>query len=144
MVTGKDSACICIVSLNNIHRTEVLYYYYYYYYLIIIIIIEYLCAGYLQLYAKNKQYFWGTRCCSYSVVTTYSYDICDAIYHNKCFVLYISTFWSMCAVPNMAAVSSSLMLHFPGMLLRYFIIIIHLYAGNLQLYIWNKPCSCKR
>jgi hypothetical protein len=52
----------------------------------------------------------------------------------------------MCAVPNMAAVNISLMLRFPGMLLRYIIIIIiiHLYAGNLQLYIWNKPGSCKR
>jgi len=86
MATGKDSARTCTVSLNNMHRTEVLII------IIIIIIIEYLCAGYLQLYAKNKQCFWGTQCCSYSVVTIYSYDIWDAIYHDKSFVLYISTF----------------------------------------------------
>ena len=76
------------------------------------------------------------------------YDIiCNAIYHDKRFVLYISTLWSACGVPHMAVFSSSLMLCCPGMLLRYFlfiIIIIHLYSGNLQLYIWNKPLFFKR
>ena len=35
--------------------------------------------------------------------------------------LYISTFRSMCAVPNMAVFCSSLISCFPGMLLRYFL-----------------------
>jgi len=34
----------------------------------------------------------------------------------------INTFRSMCAVPSMAVVCSSLMLCFPGLLLRYFLI----------------------
>ena len=34
---------------------------------------------------------------------------------------YISTFWSMCAVPNMAVFWSSLTSYFPGMLLTYFL-----------------------
>ena len=34
---------------------------------------------------------------------------------------YISTFWSMCAVPNMAVFCSSLTSWFPGMLLTYFV-----------------------
>ena len=34
---------------------------------------------------------------------------------------YISTFWSMCAVPNMAVFCSSLTSCFPGMLLTYFL-----------------------
>ena len=34
---------------------------------------------------------------------------------------YISTFRSMCAVPNMAVFCSSLTSHFPGMLLTYFL-----------------------
>ena len=37
---------------------------------------------------------------------------------------YISTFQSMCAVPNMAVFCSSLTLWFPDMLLRFIIIII--------------------
>ena len=37
---------------------------------------------------------------------------------------YISTFRSMCAVPNMAVFCSSFTSCFPGMLLMYFIIII--------------------
>jgi hypothetical protein len=38
--------------------------------------------------------------------------------------IYISTFRSMCAVPNMAVFCSSLISCFLGMLLRYFVIII--------------------
>ena len=34
---------------------------------------------------------------------------------------YISTFRRTCAVPNMAAVCSSLILFFPGMMLRYYL-----------------------
>jgi len=34
---------------------------------------------------------------------------------------YISTIWSMCAVPNMAVFCSSLTSYFPGMLLMYFL-----------------------
>ena len=34
---------------------------------------------------------------------------------------YISTFWSMCAVPNMAVFCSSLTSWIPGTLLRYFL-----------------------
>jgi len=34
---------------------------------------------------------------------------------------YISTFRSMCAVPNMAVFCSSLISRFPGMLLKYFL-----------------------
>ena len=37
------------------------------------------------------------------------------------FYFYISTFQSMCAVPNMAAFCRSLTSYFPGMLLAYFL-----------------------
>jgi len=37
------------------------------------------------------------------------------------FYLYISTFWSMCAVPSMAVFCSSLTSCFPCMLLTYFL-----------------------
>jgi hypothetical protein len=60
---------------------------------------------------------------------------------------YISTFRSMCAVPNMAVFCSSLTSWFPGMVLTYFlnyfeiiiIIIIcnHIYAVYLQVYNWD-------
>ena len=35
--------------------------------------------------------------------------------------LYISTFWSVCALPNMAVFRSSLTSYFPGILLMYFL-----------------------
>jgi hypothetical protein len=38
----------------------------------------------------------------------------------KVLYFYINTFQSMCAVPNMAAFRSYLILCFPGMLLTYF------------------------
>ena len=38
--------------------------------------------------------------------------------------LYVSTFWSMCAVPNMAVFCSSLTSWFPVMLLNYFLFFI--------------------
>ena len=48
------------------------------------------------------------------------HDTCNAISHDKRFVLYTSTFRSQYAEPNVA-VSSSLLLCFPAKLLRYFL-----------------------
>ena len=42
-------------------------------------------------------------------------------YYSWCLYFYISTFRSMCAVPNMAVFCSSLTSCFPGMLLMYFL-----------------------
>ena len=39
--------------------------------IIIIIIRHRLYVGYLQLHTRNIPCFWGTQCCSYSVVTVY-------------------------------------------------------------------------
>jgi len=55
--------------------------------------------------------------------------------------LYVSTFRSMCAVPNMAVFCSSLTLWFPGVLLTYFLndfIIIII----IIIIIWFSP-SCE-
>ena len=53
---------------------------------------------------------------------------------------YISTFRSMCAVPNMAVFCSALASCFPGMLLTYFlnviIIIIIIAAIAVDMYRW--------
>ena len=77
-----------------------------------------LYAWYLQFYTWNKPCLWGIQCCSYSAITIYG--TCNAI-SNMIYVLYFyfSTSYSMCAVPNMAVLCSSLILCFPGMLLRY-------------------------
>jgi len=57
------------------------------------------------------------NCCSCSVVTIYvTYNF---ISHVERFVLHISSFRSMSAVPNMAVFCSSLISCFPDMLLRY-------------------------
>jgi hypothetical protein len=53
--------------------------------IIIIIIIYHLYAWHLKLYIWNKPCFWGTWCCSYSVVTIYG--TCNSLFHDKCFVL---------------------------------------------------------
>ena len=53
---------------------------------------------------------------------------------------YISTFRSMCAVPNMAVFCSSLTSCFPGMLLTYFLLLLLLletFAVYLLLPAWN-------
>jgi hypothetical protein len=62
------------------------------------------------------------------------YGMCIAISQNKCFVLHVTTFRTVCAVPhiiilfqfnssvpNMADVSGSSILCCPGMSLRYYV-----------------------
>jgi hypothetical protein len=49
------------------------------------------------------------------------YDTCNVTSHSKRFVLQPITFRSMCAVPNLAVFSGSLMLCSPGTLLGYFL-----------------------
>ena len=51
--------------------------------------------------------------------------------------LYISTFWSMCAVPNMAVFWSSLTSCFRGILLRYFLNYFELLLLLLLLLLLN-------
>jgi hypothetical protein len=61
---------------------------------------------------------------------------------------YISTFRSMCAVANMAAFCSSLISHFPIMLLRYFLndLIMVLVANSITditfVFIFHMHCVC--
>jgi len=94
---------------NSAHASGMNYYYYY---------INPLYAQYLQLYTSNKSCPYGIYCCSCSVFTLCT--TCNVISLLK-YVLYryISTSRSMCAVPNLAAVCSSLLSPFPSMLLRY-------------------------
>jgi hypothetical protein len=81
---------------------EFVYYYYYYYhhhhhpwY--------HLYAGYLQLYTCKKPCFQGIYCCSCRVFTICAK--CNVIWPVKCILyFYISTFRSVCALPNMAVV----------------------------------------
>ena len=56
---------------------------------------------------------------------------------------YISTFRSMCAVPNVAVFCSSLTSCFTDMVLLLLLLLLSLllpYAVYLQLCTWNKPC----
>ena len=62
------------------------------------------------------------QCCSYSVVTIHGAYIVS--FSVESIVIYISTFRSMCAVPNMGVFCSSVTSCFPGMLLTFIIIII--------------------
>ena len=54
-------------------------------------------------------------CCYYSWCLISLVSVLNLLY------FYISTFRSMCAVPNMAVFWSSLTSYFPGMLLTYFL-----------------------
>ena len=60
--------------------------------------------------------------------------------------LYVSTFRSMCAVPNMTVFCSSLTSWFPGMLLAYFlndfemVPLAPIFTGITLLLLFN--CSC--
>ena len=61
----------------------------------------------------------GNTCCSYSVLLfMVPLSLVPAL---ALLFFYVSTFRSMCAVPNMAVFCSSLMSWFPGMLLTYFL-----------------------
>jgi hypothetical protein len=92
------------------------YYYYYYYYN-----PRYpLYAGYLHLYSWNKPCHSGTLCCNYSDVKLFMVRI-SLIPALTPLYLYVSTFRSMCAVPNMAVFCSSLTSWFRGTLLMYFL-----------------------
>ena len=53
---------------------------------------------------------------------------------------YVSTFRSMCAVPNMAVFCSSLTLWFPGMLLMYFLNDFEMVLVAPIIYYWYHPC----
>jgi len=77
-----------------------------------------LYARYLLLYTQNKPHLYDMYCCSCSVFTVCA--TCNVISPLK-YVLYayISTFHSLCAVPNMVFFCSALVSYSPGMLLRY-------------------------
>ena len=62
--------------------------------------------------------------------------------------LYVSTFQSMCAVPNMAFFCSSLTSWFPGMLLRYFlndfemVPVAPIITGITFVFTFHMRCIC--
>ena len=106
------------VSSTQPQERDYYYYSYYYYYYYYYFICYHLYAGYLQSHTRNKPCFHGTQCCSCSVFTVCA--TCNVISRVKYVVyFYISTSRSMCAVPSMAVVCSSLISCFPGMLLWY-------------------------
>ena len=61
---------------------------------------------------------------------------------------YVSTFRSMCAVPNMAVFCSSLTSWFPGLLLTYFLNDIEMVpvapiiTGIALVFAFHMPCTC--
>ena len=83
----------------------------------IILVINFM-QGIYKLYTQNKPCHNGIQCCSCSVFTDCA--TCNVISPVKC-VLYchISTYRSMCAVPNMAVFYTSLISCFPHTLFRY-------------------------
>jgi hypothetical protein len=95
-----------------------------------------LYVQYLHVYTWNKPSIQAIQCCSYSVVTVRcAYNaICNVILY-----FYISTFLSMCAVPNMAVFCSSSFSCFPVMLLRYFLNYIQM--DPVALIIIHCTCA---
>jgi len=61
---------------------------------------------------------------------SYTYGTCNVISHLHALYYYVSTFWSMCTVPNMAV------------LLLLLLFVITFMQGNYKhsCYTWNKPC----
>ena len=102
------------------------YYYYYYYYYYHHHHCYHLYSGYSQLHTWNKPCLWGTLWCSCSVCTIYAtYNVISPVKYVLYF--YISTFRSVCTVPNIAGFififififCSSLISCCLGLLLRY-------------------------
>jgi uncharacterized membrane protein len=95
--------------------------------IIIIIIIIIMCnlyAGYL--------YTWNhiSMVCKVAAIL---YGTGSVVVHDKYFILYITTFRSICALPNMAIVCRCLISCFLRMFLRYFLnyfeMVIHSYSS---------------
>ena len=86
------------------------------YVIIIIIIIAVIFMQGIYIYTPQTNHV--SRVCNCSVFTICA--TCNVIWHVKhVLYLYISPFRSFCAVPNVAVFCSSLISHYPGMLLMY-------------------------
>ena len=98
-----------------------------------------LCRVFILIYLTQTVSLGNTVlqlfCCYYSwCLYVSSVSVLNLLY------FYISTFRSMCAVPNMAVFCSSLTSCFPGMLLTYFLLLLLLletFAVYLLLPAWN-------
>jgi hypothetical protein len=78
-----------------------------------------LYVGYPHTHSRDKPCPYGIHCCSYSVLLfMVPLSLVPAL---ALLFFYVSTFRSMCAVPNMAVFCSSLTSWFRGMLLTYFL-----------------------
>jgi len=77
-----------------------------------------LCRVFILIFMRQTMSL-GNTVLQLSVVTIHGVYIVSLVFNLSYF--YISTFRSMCAVPNMAVSCSSLTSCFPGMLLTYFL-----------------------
>ena len=94
--------------------------YYYYYYFFFILITSHIYAGYLQFYIWDKP--WVSRVYNFAAVTCLQFTLHVMLFPMlNILYLYISTFRSICAVPNMAVCRSSLISCFPGIFFGYFL-----------------------
>jgi hypothetical protein len=80
----------------------------------------------------RKTMFLAYTSCSYSLVKIY--NMCDAIYNHKHFVLYISNFWSTAQYPIWLLSAAPWCCAFQLHCSQIIIIIIQIFAGNLRLY----------
>ena len=107
-----------------------------------------LYAGYLHLYFWNKPYSEGVQCWSYFVVTVHSSYKSSSIIKPIVLYFYVSTFWRICAMPNMVVFCSSLISCFPCMLLRYFlndyemVPVAAIITGIAFVFTFHMHCIC--
>ena len=90
--------------------------------LLLLLLLLYHCllyAGQPYTYSRDKPCPQGIHCCSYSVFVVYGASMSRSCVGFLFF--YVSTFRSMCAVPNMAVFCISLASWFPGMSHTYFL-----------------------
>ena len=97
---------------------------------------------YVYIHETNCPY--GIECCSCSVVSIHGAHVVS--FSVKSIVLYISTFRSMCAVPNMAVFCSSCTSCLPGMLLTYFlnefeiVLVAPIITGTTFVFTFHMRC----
>ena len=106
--------------------------------MIIIIIISFIQGIYTYIPEKN----YVSREYSVAAILLLLFMVLISLVSvSKLLYFYISTFRSMCAVPNMAVFCSSLTSCFPGMLLTYFLNVFELLLLLLLLLLLSSSSS---
>ena len=118
-VTAYEQSCITVFAGRFLEPSVVeIYYYYYYYYYYYSIIVSFIQGSHTHIPETNHV----PRGYIVAAILSLLFMVPLCLVHALVLLFfYVSTFRSMCAVPNMAVFCSSITSWFPGMSLTYFL-----------------------